>query len=173
MPKLKYTTMLKRNEELEKEIESLRSSYDAVLSSMKEKIQQMQTDIAKHETSISDHTVDFFYNTFGGTEYITEEIASILASMLSNPDEHSILALAAAPQYHLHRVDGIDGSRTIESTLMNSAQKCSTVNCNGYGTAWCVQCCYKNPLVPCFLCHSCAASDGDVHKTSLIASRLV
>jgi hypothetical protein len=91
----------------------------------------------------------------GGKDYITEEIASILASMISKPDDHTLLGLTASPFYHASE-DGDaaydDGTVLVESTY-EVTKKCSTVDCDGYGTTWCVQCCFKNPLSPCFLCN--------------------
>jgi len=81
MPKQSYTSVLKRNKEMEKELESLRPSYEATLLSMKEKIQQMQVDIANHEINIVAH----IRLMFGGKDYTTEEVAGTLSSMINRP----------------------------------------------------------------------------------------
>ena len=107
MPKQSYSNLLIRNKELEKEIESLKSSYDATLLCMKEKLKQLQVDVAKHETSISDHSASLFHYMFGGEDYITEEIASILASMVTRPYEHTLLDLSASPLYRIPPSDDL------------------------------------------------------------------
>ena len=87
------------------------------MSVVKAKLHQLQADVTKHELSISDHSASLFYNMFGGKDYITEEIASILASMISRPDEHTLLRLTSSPFYHAPE-DGTseDGIVPVEST---------------------------------------------------------
>ena len=100
------------------------------MSLIKEKLHQLQADVTKHELSTSDHSASLFYSMFGGKE----EIASILASMISRINEHILLRLTASPFYHAPEDE--DGT---------------TVDCDGHGTTWCVHCCFKSPLSPCFL----------------------
>jgi len=159
---------MKRKKELEKHVESIQSSYDSTLLLMNEKIQQMKNDIANHEVSIDAHSADVLYQMFGGKDFITKEVAGILSRMLTTQDEHDIVSLSASP-FYAQACDTKDVNEAIlnEPTTQLTTQSCSTINCYGYGSTWCVQCCYKTPLAPCFLCNDCAANNGEVHKISV------
>jgi len=135
---------------------------------MKAKVQQLQTDIINHEINIDTHSADVLYQMFGGKDYITKEVAGILSRMVTTQDEHTILSLDASPFYYVHAcVTKDDHETNLNKSIAQFAEKCSTLNCSGHGITWCVQCCYKAPLAPCFLCSDCAANDGEVHKISV------
>ena len=93
-----------------------------------------------------------------GTD-ITDEIATILATM-SNENKHTILNISKTKYYEkINSVKCIsDGRKTctnIYVDITGERQKCK--NLRGYW--WCVECTYRNPLAPTFICSECADID--------------
>jgi hypothetical protein len=96
-----------------------------------------------------------FIDSFGNS--ITDEVATILATMNTQSDRHSILHISKTNFYDKknavkHSSDGRKTCTNIYTNDKGDMHKCT--NLRGYW--WCVECTYKNPLAPVFLCSECA-----------------
>jgi hypothetical protein len=117
------------------------------------------------EQTISERK-DCFLKTFGND--ITDEIATILSTM-NNEERHTILHISKTRYYgKLNSVRCIsDGRKTCTNIYVdNKGEKQKCKNLRGYW--WCVECTYRNPLAPTFLCSECADINTELSRCDRI-----
>ena len=107
---------------------------------------------------------------------ITDEIATILSTM-NERKKHTILHISRSPYYqrskNIHKNCGSDGRKTC--TCISVSDKGENKKCkNLRGYWWCVECTYKTPLAPVYLCSDCANIDTEsstnekiIHKNKI------
>jgi hypothetical protein len=98
---------------------------------------------------------------------VSEEIANIIANMDGNENRHTILHITRTAFYNTesNKNKKSQGRKTCTNIYnrseTNEHDKCQE-RCAYW---WCVECTYRNPLVPTYLCAECANIDKNKTTT--------